>query len=62
MDGRNEDRWMRPGTKDTLLNGLLIAALASLILHAVSDGTIEVPMPNQPEAVVNDTPLEYPFA
>lgn len=62
MEGRNENRWMRPGTKDTLLNGLLIAVLASLILHALSGGTIEVPVPNQAEAVVNDTPLEYPFA
>ncbi|HET9581118.1 MAG TPA: hypothetical protein VFP44_25045 [Usitatibacter sp.] len=62
MDAKDQGRWTRPNAKDTVLNGLLAAALASLILHAVSGGTVDVPVDHQPEAVVNDTPLEYPFA
>lgn len=62
MDAGKKERWTHANAKDTVLNGLLAAALASLVLHAVSGGTIEVPTPNQAEAVVNDTPLEYPFA
>lgn len=63
MDARKNERWTLANGKDTILNGMLAAALALLILHAASGGTVEVPAPNHAGTVVDEAPVaDFPYA
>ena len=61
MDANKEEGWAVVNRNDTIFNGLVVTALVMLVLQAASPGTVEVPMPNAAESVINDTSPAYPF-